>query len=717
MTTSGIARIAVAIWFSAAAWEAAPDVDLSERPEGTAVRLVQAPELDGHVASDPAWRNVLPMTGFTQFQPDNGEPASERTEVFMGFTGEALYIGVICYERDPSAITSSNNPFQSDSILVLLDTFRTEQTGVVFGTNPMGVEYDGQISDGFSDWNWSTVWEVRTTINEDGWSAEFEIPFSSLRYGRGQDQRWGVNLERVIRRNNEIANWAAVPRQTSTFRMDLAGEVGGLRVPEKRPRNLKLMPYALGSIERTPGASGAADEDAGLDLKYSITPSLTLDVTYNTDFAQVEADQQQVNFGRFSLFFPETRPFFLENAAAFEVGIPGAAQLFFSRRIGIAPDGRRLPIDGGVRLSGKVGNAMNVGFLRMRAAGPDAGAPHNDFTVARVKRDLPNRSSIGAIATSRDDGLTTGRTYGVDGALGIGFSTTLAGFVARTDSDAFDGDDYAVNLFGGHNSPKWQYNAAYTEVGAGFNPEVGFVDRRGYRRFGAFLQRTYAVDDFMGLNEWNPHVAYTGFWDFDGYHESGFLHMDSWMVWKNGADLWTAVNVMHEGVKQAFPIAGNNVPAGDYDYAELNVGGSVPRTGRWQGGGGFAVGGFYNGKRVSLFPFLNYRQDETLTAFASWNYNAIDLPTGEPFKVNLARVGFNYSFTPKVRLRALVQYNDADDVVAANLRFSWLRSGNAGLFLVYNEVDDRSGPALGSGAPMRSRREVVLKYSHLFDVL
>lgn len=710
MTKGGIARIAVAIC-SVAGWDAAAGVDLSQRPEGTAARLVEAPELDGDVASDPAWRNVVPMTGFTQFQPNNGDPASERTEVFMGFTAEAVYIGVICYERDPEAITSSNNPFQSDSILVLFDTFRTEQTGVVFGTNPMGVEYDGQISDGFSDWNWSTVWEVRTAINEDGWSAEFEIPFSSLRYGRGQDQRWGVNLERVIRRNNEIANWASVPRQMSTFRMDLAGEVGGLRVPEKRPRNLKLMPYALGSIERAPGTSRAANEDAGLDLKYSITPSLTLDVTYNTDFAQVEADQQQVNFGRFSLFFPETRPFFLENAAAFEVGIPGATQLFFSRRIGIAPDGRRLPIDGGLRLSGKVGNAMNLGFLRMRAAGADAGTPHNDFTVARVKRDLPNRSSIGAIATSRDDGLTAGRTYGIDGTLGIGFSTTLAGFIARTDSDQFDGDDYAVNLFGGHNSPKWQYNAAYTEVGAGFNPEVGFVGRRGYRRLGAFLQRTYAVDDFMGLNEWKPHVAYTGFWDFDGYHESGFLHMDSWMVWKNGADLWTAVNVMHEGVKQAFPIAGNTVPAGDYDYAELNVGGSVPRTGRWQGGGGFAVGGFYNGNRVSLFPFLNYRQDETLTAFASWNYNAIDLPTGEPFKVNLARVGFNYSFTPKVRLRALVQYNDADEVVAANVRFSWLRSGNAGLFLVYNEVDDRSG------APMRSRREVVLKYSHLFDVL
>lgn len=237
------------------------------------------------------------------------------------------------------------------------------------------------------------------------------------------------------------------------------------------------------------------------------------------------------------------------------------------------------------------------------------------------------------------------------------------------------------------------------------------MGRRNYRRFGAFLQRSVAVRDFLGLNEWKPHVAYTGFWDFDGYHESGFLHMDNWMVWKNGADLWTAINVMHEGVRQAFPIAGNYIPVGEYDYAELNVGVTAPRTGRWNGGSMFVVGGFYNGDRVTVSPFLNYRRDETLNFFGSWNHNTIDLPTGEPFEVNLARIGFRFSFTPKVQLQTLVQYNDADHLLAANVRFSWLRSASSGLFLVYNEVDDRSN------APMRSRREVVLKYSHLFDVL
>ena len=522
----------------------------------------------------------------------------------MGFTDEALYIGVICYETDPAAIMISNTGAESDSFVAVFDTFRTQQTGVAFGTNPVGAEYDGQVSGGHIDWNWSTVWEVRTKINDDSWSAEFEIPFSSLRYGRGAEQRWGVNLERVIRRNNEVSYWVPVPRQFTVKRLDLAGEIGGFAVPPKRPQNLKFMPYVLTSVAHEQGverASGASEEDAGFDIKYSITPSLTLDATYNTDFAQVESDRQQVNLGRFSLFFPETRPFFLENAASFEVNNHGDPRLFFSRRIGIAADGRRLPIDGGVRLSGKVGPATNVGFLHMRAAGDETGARHGEFTVARVKQDLPNRSSLGWIATNRDNGSTAGQTYGLDGAWGIGVNTTVSGFIARTQSAAFADDDYAAALNADYNSPTGAYNLVYQEVGAGFNPEVGFVSRRNYRRLAGLAQRTYVVDDFLRLNEWKSHIRYNGFWDFEGYHESGLLNVGSWMIWKNGADLFGSVSFVHEGVKEPFPVAGNTVLAGEYDYGEMNLGFSTPNTGAWRGGAGFLAGGFYNGNRMGFF--------------------------------------------------------------------------------------------------------------------
>ena len=267
----------------------------TDRPHGTAVRLEQAPTVDGNVAGDTAWSGLTPFTGFSQLRPDSGAPATQRTEVYFGFTADTLHVGVICHETDPSTITVSNDGAQSDSFTMVLDTYGTGQAGVLFGTNPVGAEYDGQVAQEFVDWNWSTVWEVRAVTGDSGWSAELAIPFASLRYGNSDVQTWRVNFARVIRRNNEVSYWAPVPRQFSMYRLTLAGTIDGIRVPPRR-RELKVTPYVLARIERGDDIAGSRrDNDAGFDVKYSITPSLTLDLTYNTDFAQVESDQQQVN--------------------------------------------------------------------------------------------------------------------------------------------------------------------------------------------------------------------------------------------------------------------------------------------------------------------------------------------------------------------------------------------------------------------------------------
>ena len=241
--------------------------------------------------------------------------------------------------------------------------------------------------------------------------------------------------------------------------------------------------------------------------------------------------------GRFSLFFPETRPFFLENAASFEVNNHGDPRLFFSRRIGNGADGRRLPIDGGVRLSGKVGSATNVGFLHMRAAGDETGARHDEFTVARVKQDLPNRSSLGWIATNRDNGPTAGQTYGLDGAWGIGVNTTVSGFIARTQSAAFADDDYAVALNADYNSPTGHTTWSTKRWAQGSIRKLALCRGATTDASPALRSAPIVVDDFLRLNEWKSHIRYNGFWDFEGYHESGLLNVGSWMIWKNGADL------------------------------------------------------------------------------------------------------------------------------------------------------------------------------------
>ena len=312
-------------------------------PGATAKPIAGAPTIDGQVLDDPVWTAIAPVTGFTQTTPDEGQPASERTEVRIAYSADTLYFGVVCYDGDPSTIIVSDSRRDSplnetDSFLIILDTYLDQQNGFVFGTNPSGLEYDGQVTNegqgsgafvgggrgvgggrqqggagrGFN-LNWDGSWEVRTQVSDIGWSAEFAIPFRTLRYSSGESQTWGLNFQRNIRRRNETAFWSALPRQYTLYRLSLAGQLTGLQLPPQR--NLKIVPYALGdAVSNEFAGNDALLGDIGIDVKYSLTPSLTLDATYNTDFAQVEVDDQQVNLNRFNLFFPEKRPFFLENA-------------------------------------------------------------------------------------------------------------------------------------------------------------------------------------------------------------------------------------------------------------------------------------------------------------------------------------------------------------------------------------------------------------------
>jgi Domain of unknown function (DUF5916) len=486
------------------------------RPAASATAVAEAPTIDGEVLADPIWQQATPIAGFKQYQPNEGQPVSERTEVRMIFTRDTLYVGVVCYDSDPAHIIVTDSRRDSsldntDSFRMIFDTFRDVQNGFVFGTNPAGVEYDGQVTNegqgggglagnqqsgsgsGFN-LNWDGAWEVRTRTSEIGWMAEFAIPFKTLRYPAAKDQVWGVNFQRNIRRKNEEAYWAPIPRQFNLYRVSIAGTIAGLQPPVFR--NFKLIPYALGEAIKSGVNPVDTDPDGGvgLDAKYNLTPSLTLDGTVNTDFAQVEVDDQQVNLDRFNLFFPEKRPFFLENAGFFSVGNPGEVDLFFSRRIGLNENGEAVPIIGGGRVSGKVG-LWNVGLLNMqtREVGPDdltsgAIAPSNNFGVMRVSRELPNRSAVGGIFVNRSgfgDYATDSdynRTYAVDGKWGIGRNSLVSGFFAKTDTPGVSGDDHAFNIRARVLYPKWDLDAGYQEVADRFNPEVGFLTRDGYRK-------------------------------------------------------------------------------------------------------------------------------------------------------------------------------------------------------------------------------------------
>ena len=543
----------------------------------SAQRVSVAPVIDGNL-DEVAWTNATPISDFVQSEPLEGVPASEKTEVRLLYDDKTIYIGVVCYDADPSKIVITDSRRDSgldamDSFRMIFDTYHDRQNGFIFGTNVTGIEYDAQVrnegeslrtgppgglgggSSGGSgagvNVNWDASWVVKTRLTETGWTAEFAIPLRTLRYGP-PPQVWGINFSRNIQHKREQVYWSPISRIYTLSRLSSAGELRDLNVPA--PRDLKLMPYTIGSVNRNFAAGLDADRDGdwGIDGKIGVTSSMTLDLTYNTDFAQVEVDEQQINLTRFNLLFPEKRPFFLENRGLFAVGKSGELDLFFSRRIGIADNGAFVPIQGGARLTGNT-NGVNIGLLNMQTDRVD-GVAGNNFSAVRVSKDLRNRSSIGGIFVNRSaTGDSAGvdnwnRSFGFDGRLGVGEGFTFSGFAARTQTPGLTGREHAYSSAFEYRRREFNTSLSYTEVGEDFNPEVGFLERPdGYRQGTAGWHQNVRTAGLTsnGVREWRPHVSYEGFWGFDGFLETATLHLDNAWDFENGYTISPALNVQY----------------------------------------------------------------------------------------------------------------------------------------------------------------------------
>jgi hypothetical protein len=564
-------------------------------------------------------------------------------------------------------------------------------------------------------------------VNDKGWAAEFAIPLKTLRYGP-PPQTWGVNFSRVIERKREVVYWSPVSRIYSITRLSSAGELTGLSVPA--PRDFKLIPYVVGSANRnfTSGAktqvcpefvdNSPCAKPWGVDAKIGVTSSMTLDLTYNTDFAQVEVDEQQINLTRFNLLFPEKRPFFLENRGLFAVGRPGEIDLFFSRRIGINSAGTLIPIQAGARLSGKAKGA-NIGLLNMQTERV-GNTSANNFTAARVSKDLGSRSGFGAIFVNRTGtGDAAGadnynRTFGIDGKYGIKEAVTLSGFVAKTETPRLKGDDYAFSGAFDFRTRQYEATASYAQVADDFNPEVGFLEREdGYRQTSIVLRRRIRTPGLakLGLREVEPHASYESYWGFDGFQETATLHVDNRLDFEKGFSLTsTALNVQYEGLRKPFEVyPGVVVPAGSYRSPYFLTQMSSDRR-KWISAGLSAnLGGFLSGSQISLGPSLNIRRGGRLTSTLRWSRNDIDLPQGA-FITNLASARVTYNFSTLINASGLLQYNDRTKRWSTNLRFNWLRTAASGLYVVYNDTEAFNG--LGPVS-----RAFIIKYGHQFDVL
>jgi len=702
------------------------------------------PAIDGRV-DDGVWSDVEPFSGFVQQEPSDGEPATERTEIRFLLDRQNLYIAVVCFDSEPDKVLVSQSrrdaPLNdTDSIQILLDTFNDGQNALVFGTNPFGIEYDGQVTSegqsggqgsGAINLNWDADWTVRAQRTARGWEAEFAIPLKTLRYNPGEQRTWGVNAWRNIRRKNEQVFLSPVPRGYTLHRVSVAGKLNGLDLPARR--EIRLLPYVAASVNdektlRTDTVDRTGD--IGLDAKWGVRADLTLDFTVNTDFAQVEADEQQVNLTRFPLFFPEKRPFFLENAQLFQLGQPQNVDLFFPRRIGLSAIGQPIDIIAGGRLSGKLGGGYNIGVLNMqteRAINERLGqtlAPANNFTVVRLQREV-GRSNVGAMfvgrqgvgsAAASDD---YNRAYGID----LGWQATtngrLSAYLARTDSPGSrGGSDYAGRAAYFYVNDLWGAGGGYSQVGAGFNPEVGFLRRRAYRSLEGRYNLSYQPKQWSWIRRVQPHVNGNVYTDLENRLESsqGHFHVFD-LITRTGARFGYYFETGQDRPRQPFTIyqdvAGRRIviPAGQYFWHRPTFEGNTNLSAPIYAQLWHRMGSYYHGDYHGWDLTVGLRAGARLLSEIGWKRDDITLPGSSRFRNDLVPVKVTYAFTSLASLQGLVQYNKQTSTMSSNIRLALLQRSGTGFFLVYNDRRDTS--ELTSDELLG--RSFILKYTRLFD--
>ena len=712
-----------------------------------AFRVEEPIDIDGEL-SEEAYRRIPSITGFIQSLPDEGAAPTERTEVWILFDDGNIYVSARNWDSAPESDwvanemrRDTNQLRQNQTFGVMFDTFYDRRNGVMFYTNPLGALAEFQMTnEGNPNSDWNPIWDVRTGRFDGGWTVEMEIPFQSLRYRPGREQIWGVQLRRAIRRKNEWNFLTFLPRSVAgtgaagSFRVSMAGTLVGIEVPPAG-RDLEVKPYVISGIESDlsadPRISNDRYADAGLDVKYGITENLTADFTFNTDFAQVEVDEQQVNLTRFNLFFPEKREFFLEGRGIFDFapsisggagggggnggpgqGAAGAPTLFYSRRIGLE-GGRPVPILGGGRVTGKIGS-FDVGALSIQTDDLGTDIESTNFSVLRLRRDILARSNIGVLLQNRSESMEadgSNQAYGVDGSFAFFENLSLLGSYAKTRTEGFDGNDESYRADFGYNGDMWGGQVGHLAVGDDFNPEVGFVRRKGFRQSrvsARFSPRPESID-------WIRQVTLQGELGYLENERIGFVESRARqgqfrILFENSDQFTVQFTQSYENLRAAERISGALVPADRYSFQDVEIGYSFGLQRPYSGNLSFLRGDYFGGERTSIgFTRARIEVLPQLSVEPSIEFNWIDLPALQEFEgqynQHVARTRVSYSLNPRMYVSGLVQYNAGSERFSNNFRLRWDWAPGSELFVVYTE--DRDTDVLDRWSDLVNRGFVV----------
>lgn len=697
----------------------------------TAERTATAVRVDG-VLDDEVWRRARPVGGFVQAEPSDGQPATEVTVVRVAFDAANLYIAAICHDSDPGALVVNDirKDFRSgdqDSFEVIIDTFADRRNGYVFFTNPEGAKSDQQVANEGRETNasWDGVWTVRTARSAEGWTVEIAIPFKTLRFEAGTPSAWGINFARRIRRKNEVDYWAPVPRAYNLSRVSLAGNLVGL--DQLSPgRNLRIKPYALSSTLRPAGGAGFdTDPEFGLDVKYGLTPSLTLDATINPDFAQAEADEQQVNLTQFSQFFPEKRDFFLENSGIFYVGDAARNNrvtlaptpdedllLFFSRRIGLTETGDPIPIHAGGRLTGRA-LGLSIGLLNVQT-GRTATRAASNYTVARVRRNVGRAHDVGAVFMQRQSvnrGGDFNRVYGLDANLRLFGNLDWSSYAVTTDTPG------RARGYAWRSSANWEGNFFHGKAGVmslseDFHSDLSYYRRVATRKWFTDIgirPRPRALQR-RGIREMHPHIVWNYYTDLDGRIIAKRLHTGYTFFFNNGGYVEYVWNPEFQRLARPLSLARDValLPAGGYAWTQHEIRSVTDQSRRVSLGLNLIGGGLWNGTQRTLQPTLTVRPSYKLRVTLGLQRTAADLdaPVGR-FVTTFWTLRTNYSFSTQMFVDSLVQYLKDRDQLNVNVRFNLIHRPLSDLYVVWNEQRFTTDAAPNAG------RGLILKYTHM----
>ena len=701
------------------------------------IRLTDPLDVDGAL-DEAIYRTVPPITAFIQMLPRPGSPGTEQTEAWVMFDEDNIYVAARCWDSAMTGLANelrrdANQIRENDHFAVSFDTFYDRRNGFAFSANPVGGRGDFTTTDeGNPNTDWNPVWDARTARFDGGWTVEMVIPFKSLRYRSGADEVWGIQFRRLIRRKNEWLYLTAIPASgvgafagAALNRLSMAATLVGLELPSAS-RNVELKPYAISRLTTNrlaqPVISNEATGDVGFDAKYGVTASLTADFSYNTDFAQVEIDEQQVNLTRFNLFFPEKRDFFLEGRGFFDFGRAAgllgtssasgvAPLLFYSRRIGLTRN-QVVPIDAGGRLTGKVGKT-GIGLLNIQAGEAGDSILPTNFTVVRVKRDVLRRSNIGAMFTNRSHSLVgqgDSQAYGVDGAFLLLQDLNMSGFLARTDTPESSDDTMSYQTRVDYAGDSYGAQVDRLVVGDHFNPEVGFFNRRGFERsFGSlrYSPRPRSLRSVRRFTlEGSLEYIETRAGTLESREERGRFNTE----FQRGDQFSVEVARNYDAPVQPFTVQGLTISPGSYTYSDVQASYTFGPQRRYSGRIFTQQGHYYGGTissigvgtaRVSVTPHLSIEPSVTITR--------IDVAEGRSTS-KLIRTRADYAFSPRMFTSALVQYSSSDRAFSSNLRFRWEFHPGSELFVVYTDERDTEQ----SGFAALRNRAFVVKVNRLF---